>query len=295
MQIHATAIQKAARAFWNRLLWTPDPNRGIALALGGGFARGVAHVGVLRVLERERIPISAIAGVSAGSIVAAAFAGGADSALLEVIARSMKFTDVAGWQLSRLGIVGSGRMETFLKRALPVHRFEEMLIPLTVVATDLGNGQPVLFQDHGEIFNPLRASCSYPGLFQPVLHNGRILVDGAISMEIPAAPLKTSHGTPVVSVALPPPESILQPTSVFGVVNRCFQIMQRRTERYWREHSDVIIAPQVCGVSWDDFSQVNRLIEAGMAAAELALPQIRKLLPPTPVDEFHVELRTHFG
>ncbi|MBL8178184.1 MAG: patatin-like phospholipase family protein [Bryobacterales bacterium] len=274
------AFAKAASAFWGRLRGVPaaGPPAGIGLALGGGFSRGIAHVGVLRVFEREGVPVQWIAGVSAGSIVAAGYAGGADSRHLEAVARSMKMKDVAGWRLSKLGVMATHKMEEFLRRALPVHTFERMKIPLTVVATDLSTGEPVLFQGNGEIFSPVRASCSYPGLFQPVQHNGRYLVDGAISMEIPAQALRHAGPMPTVSVALPPPLVSPDPSSVFSVVNRCFQIMQRRTEAYWRAHSDLVLTPDVHGVSWDDFGQVTRLIEAGIQAAEKALPNIWALL-----------------
>ncbi len=274
------ALSKAAGAFLGRLRTVPQPTRptGIGLALGGGFSRGIAHVGVLRVFERESIPIRWVAGVSAGSIVAAGFAGGADSHQLEAVARAMKFKDVAGLRWSKLGMMASHRMEDFLRRALPVHSFEQMKFPLSIVATDLATGDPVIFREQGEIFSPVRASCSYPGLFQPVQHNGRFLVDGAISMEIPAKALRDAGITPTVSVALPPPRVSADPSSVFSVVNRCFQIMQRRTEAHWRAHSDIVLTPDVNGVTWDDFSQVSRLIEAGMEAAEKALPAIRALL-----------------
>ncbi|MFN7934664.1 MAG: patatin-like phospholipase family protein [Bryobacteraceae bacterium] len=277
--MNINALSKAAGAFWGRLRTNGSARpAGIGLALGGGFSRGIAHVGVIRVLEREGIPVRWIAGVSAGSIVAAGFAGGADSRHLEAVARSMKFKDVAGWRLSKLGVVASHRMEEFLRRALPVHRFEDMKVPLSVVATDLSTGDPVVFGREGQIFSAVRASCSYPGLFQPVQHEGRFLVDGAISMEIPAKALRDLGVTPTVSVALPPPLVSPDPSSVFSVVNRCFQIMQRRTEAHWRAHSDVVLTPDVRGVGWDDFSQVSRLIEAGMEAAERALPAIRGML-----------------
>jgi NTE family protein len=155
-----------------------------------------------------------------------------------------------------------------------------MKIPLSIVATDLASGEPVIFSGQGEVFSPVRASCSYPGLFQPVKYDGRYLVDGAISMEIPAKALREAGIAPTVSVALPPPLIAAHPSSVFAVVNRCFQIMQRRTEDHWRSQSDVVITPDVNGVTWDDFSQTDRLIEAGMEAAEKALPAIRALIAP---------------
>ena len=162
----------------------PPPR--IGLALGGGFARGIAHVGVLKIFERNGIPIHCITGVSAGSIVAAAYASGASPDEIASAACSMRFGDVARWSLSRMGFVVSKRMKPFLQRLLKHHCFEAMPTPLGVVATDLCTGEPVSFRDTGDVFLPIRASCSYPGLFQPVRSGGRVLVDGAMSIGIPA-------------------------------------------------------------------------------------------------------------
>ena len=142
---------------------------------------------MLDVFERNGIPIHCITGVSAGSIVAAAYASGASPAEIARAGCAMRFGDVARWSLCRMGFVVSERMKRFLERLLKAYRFEEMRIPLGVLATDLCTGQPVCFRDSGDVFLPIRASCSYPGLFQPVRYNGRLLVDGAMSMEIPAA------------------------------------------------------------------------------------------------------------
>src|SRR5579885_3074111 len=163
-----------------------DPPK-IGLALGGGFARGIAHAGVLAVFERNRIPIHCITGVSAGSIVAAAYASGATPAEIAAAGCSMRFGDVARWSLCRMGFVVSERMQRFLEKLLKRYRFEEMQLPLGVTATDLSTGEPVDFYESGDVFLPIRASCSYPGLFQPVRYDGRMLVDGAMSTEIPTA------------------------------------------------------------------------------------------------------------
>src|SRR5687767_2204166 len=156
----------------------------IGLALGGGFARGVAHAGVLRAFERQGIPLHCITGVSAGAIVAAAYASGAKADEIARAGCAMRFGDVARWSLCRMGFVVSERMKRFLERLLKSYRFEEMRIPLGVIATDLCTGQPVSFRDTGDVFLPIRASCSYPGLFQPVRYQDQLLVDGAMSMEI---------------------------------------------------------------------------------------------------------------
>jgi NTE family protein len=250
----------------------------IGLALGGGFARGIAHAGVLEVFERHHIPIHCITGVSAGSIVAAAYASGASPDEIARAGCSMRFRDVGRWKLGRLGLVGNERMRRFLARLLKTDQFERMSIPLGVLATDLSTGRPVAFSQTGSVLDPIRASCSYPGLFHPVRHQGQFLVDGAISMEIPAALARQLGATHVISVYLPAPEQRAQPGNIFHVVNRCFQILQSRAENNWRTDSDLVIAPDVGAVEWDGFGNGPQLIEAGEAAALSALPQIQRWL-----------------
>lgn len=256
----------------------------IGLALGGGFARGIAHAGVLRAFEANGIPIHCIAGVSAGSIAAAAYASGASPDEIAAAGCAMRFGDVARWSLCRMGFVVSERMKRFLERLLKNYRFEEMRLPLGVVATDLCTGDPVSFYGSGDVFLPIRASCSYPGLFQPVRCDGRLLVDGAMSMEIPAALCRTLGATHVISVHLPPPSNGHVPRNVFQVVNRCFQIMQTRTEDSWRKDSDLVIAPDVGNVEWDGFTSGPDMLRAGEAAALAALPQIRSWYPQAVTD-----------
>ena len=271
------------RAGRYRRKWSPGPTEQdppkIGLALGGGFARGVAHAGVLRALQRHGIPIHCITGISAGSIVAAAYASGASPDEIASAGCAMRFGDVARWSICRMGFVVSERMARFLERLLKCYRFEEMRIPVGVVATDLLTGEPVSFREQGDVFLPIRASCSYPGLFQPVRFGDRLLVDGAMSMEIPAGLARELGATHVISVYLPaaPPQNM--PKNVFEVVNRCFQIMQTRIEDEWRAESDLIITPDVRSVAWDGFESGQAMVEAGEAAAEAAIPKILSWLP----------------
>jgi len=248
----------------------------LGLALGGGFARGIAHVGVLRAFERAKIPIHFISGVSAGSIVASAFASGSSSDEIEEVARKMRFSDVARWRISWQGLVGSDPMRKFLARVLKVFDFEKMQIPLAVVATDLTAGAPAVFRERGDVVMPIRASCSYPGLFQPVRHMNHCLVDGMIAMDVPAAPLRRMGATHVVSVALPTPTETVDPRNMLSVVTRCFQIMTARTESQWRRHSNLVITPDVRDIGWDSFESAHLCIEAGERAAEAVIPQIAR-------------------
>ena len=254
----------------------------IGLALGGGFARGIAHAGVLKIFERHGIPIHCITGVSAGSIVAAAYASGARPDEIASAACSMKFADVARWSLSRMGFVVSKRMTPFLSRLLKTYRFEEMKIPFGVIATDLCTGEPVSFRDTGDVFLPIRASCSYPGLFQPVHWEGRVLVDGAMSIEIPALLARELGATHVVSVHLPAPSCRRPPADVFQVIRRCFQIMQVRTEDGWRQASDLVITPDLRAIEWDGFESGPELVKAGEAATLAVMPRIESWFSGVP-------------
>jgi NTE family protein len=258
---------------------SPSPPR-IGLALGGGFARGIAHVGILRVFEREKIPLHCITGVSAGAIVAAAWASGATTEEIATVGCAMRFNDVARWSINRLGFAGSERMVAFLRRLLKQYRFEDMKVPLGVVATDLRNGRAVSFRDEGEVTPAIRASCSYPGLYRPYEIDGRTYVDGAISVEVPAQLARQMGATHVISACIPNQDETFEPQNMFQVVSRCFQIMMASNEEAWRRVSDVVIVPDVATIPWDGFENALSMIDAGERAAERVLPLIREWLDP---------------
>ncbi len=273
------AVRQAAGAVFSTLRGISRTAPRIGLALGGGFARGIAHAGVLEVFEKNQIPIHCITGVSAGSIVAAAYASGATPAEISQVGCNMRFGDVGSWTLCRMGFLATERMKRFLERLLKCYTFEEMRIPLGVLATDLCAGEPVTFRDQGDVFLPIRASCAYPGLFLPVHYDNRLLVDGAITMEIPALLARQLGATHVISVFLPAQSEAPPPRHVFEVVNRCFQIMHERTEDGWRSVSNLVITPDVRTIGWDGFGSGPALLRAGQEAAEAALPKILRWLP----------------
>jgi len=252
----------------------------VGLALGGGFARGMAHIGVLRALEHHKIPIHAVAGVSSGSIIAAAYASGASPDSIGSVAQATKLRDVARFTLSRLGFAGSDHMVRLLGRLLKVSRFEDMQIPLAVIATDLNSGKPVIFQDSGDVHLPIRASCAYPGLFLPIQESGRSLVDGFVSMEVPAAPLLRMGCTHVIAVNIPSPVDCKDFGHMFSVISRCFQIMGTQAESEWRKHCSIVITPAVEDLAWDSFTSAKVMIERGEQAAIAAMPAIRQWLEP---------------
>lgn len=251
----------------------------VGLALGGGFARGLAHIGVLKVLRDNQIPIDALAGTSIGSIVAAAFASGVTLEEMAEEARKIRWRSFARWTVARLGLASNERMEEMLRRVLRRSTFEELAIPLAVVATDVSTGEAVTFR-HGELIHPLRASCSFPGLFVPIEYQRRLLVDGAIVGSVPVAALRDFNVDAIIAVFLPTNGPHHAPTNIIQVVGQAFQIAQSFNKVTWKESCDLVIEPDVNEFKWDDFERADDLMLAGARAALEALPALRELLQP---------------
>lgn len=256
----------------------PAPRR-LGLALGGGFARGLAHIGVLKVLTENRITFEALAGVSVGSVVAAAFASGMTVEEMAERTRKVRWKSFARWTVHRLGLATNERMEELLRQTLRADCFEDLPIPLAVVATDLATGEPVTFQ-HGELIPPVRASCCFPGLFVPVKYQGRLLVDGAVSAPMPVEALQELGVDTIVGVYLKSNGPFVTPTNIFQVIGQAFQFAQNRNELTWRDACSLVIEPDTTDYRWDDFPRAEELIAAGERAARQALPALRALLEP---------------
>jgi NTE family protein len=252
---------------------------GIGLALGGGFARGIAHVGVLKVLEEESIPISFVAGTSVGALIGAAYCSGVTISELEQIATRVRFKHFARWTLSRYGFASNQRMIGFLSSILKVKSFEELHIPLAVTATDFSTGEGVVFHS-GPLVDPVRASCAYPGMFLPVKIRGRLLVDGMLAHAVPTVPLREMGAQRVLAVHLKGTwtNGDTGPRHLFDVIGQCFAIAQEMTCGVWKAAADLVIDPDVNGYKYDDFERSTDLVRAGEAATRAALPEIRKWL-----------------
>jgi NTE family protein len=250
----------------------------IGVALGGGFARGIAHIGVLKVLEKEGIPVRMIAGTSVGAIMGAAYCSGLTIPELEEIAHQVRFTTFARWTLSRYGFANNDRMATFLKRTLKAQTFEELRIPLGVTATDFNTGRGAVFTS-GSIIDPVRASCAYPGMFLPVEIRGRWLVDGMLSYPVPTVPLREMGAERVLGVHLKGQWSkTTAPRHYFDVIGQSFAIAQEMMSSVWRNAADLVIEPDVAGFDYDDFKRADELIRVGELAMRRALPAVRKWL-----------------
>lgn len=280
VQAFTRELGRATQPIESPAVLQPRPKLGIAL--GGGFARGLAHIGVLKVLEEEKIPIDYIAGTSVGSVIGAAYCSGISAKELEEIAGLVRFRDFARWTLSRYGFCSNDRMHHFLGRVVRCKNFEELKIPLAIAATDFVTGAPVVFRS-GCILDPVRASCAYPGMFLPVTIDGRMLVDGMLGHAVPTTPLREMGADRVIAVYLSAHWVQMRgPRHLFDVIGQCFSIAQERMSTHWKKDADVVIEPNVDGVAYDGFDRAPELIRAGEESIRAILPQIRNWLGITP-------------
>ena len=251
----------------------------IGLALSGGAARGIAHVGVLLALAEHKIPIDCIAGTSAGSLVGGSLASGLPLAEIEAIGRSLRWRDIGRMTMSRLGVQSNERLEEYLRARLPVTRFEELQIPFAAVATDLNSGEPVVLQK-GDVPFAIRASCAIPGWYVPVTHeDGRQLVDGGLVAMVPSSVARSMGAEIVLAVDVNAQgATFMGPSrSVISIVLQSMLVVQRTASRHQLEAADLVIKPRVGHIRWDEMARADELIAAGYEAGVESIPVILAL------------------
>lgn len=289
--------------------------RGLGLALGGGFVRGTAHIGVLKVLEAEGIMPSVIAGTSAGSLVAGLYAAGWSAKEMEEMAYSLRARDfldtglinhlmrLVTYEIGRrfpgmppqkppLGVLPGANLAAFLKKMFGERRFDELKIPLVVTATDIVSGKRVLFmspsltrdefvpQSNVPVAQAVRASCTVPGLFEPVRIDRQLLVDGSVRETVPAEAARWAGAKVVLAVDVGAGGSENQ--SVEGLLDILLEswelAMSEGKRKELEVYADLIIKPELMAAGRWDFSKVSHYIKAGEQAAQANLMEITKIL-----------------
>src|SRR5580704_7781966 len=246
----------------------------VGLALAGGFARAIPHIGVIRALLNAGVPIDCVAGTSVGALIGAVYCAGVPLNDMQRVAALTTFADFGRWTPSWLGLANNLRLERYLHRFTPVKTFEELKTPFAIAASDINAGITVYYT-RGPIGPPLRGSCAYPGLFVPVQFEGRTLVDGFLTAPVPVEGTSLLGDDITIAVYLEA-GSLTAPRPAADVISRSFSIIQRHADLAWRTQADVIIEPDVKPFVWDDFTRTDELIAAGEAAAQAAIPEILK-------------------
>jgi NTE family protein len=253
----------------------------IGLALSGGAARGIAHIGVLRALVENEVPIDCIAGTSAGALVGGTMASGMPLSQIETIGRSLRWRDVGRITMSRMGIQSNERLEQYLRGLLPVTRFEELPIPFAAVATDLKSGKAIVMRGEGDVPFAIRASCAIPGWYIPVTdEDGRQLVDGGLVANIPSNVARSLGADLVIAVDVNAEgATFLGPSlSRISVVLQSMLLVQRTASFYQLEEADLVIKPRVGHIRWDEISRAEEFIAAGYEAAIERMSEIKELI-----------------
>ncbi len=254
----------------------PEPR--IALVLGGGAARGFAHIGVIRVLEQERIPVDLVVGTSVGSLIGALYASHKDSFELEWTAFRLERDDLFDFGLVN-AVVGMGyakgeKLERFVRESVKQRDIEQLRVPFAAVAADLNWGQTVVL-DKGSVARAVRASSAIPGVFEPVEHQGKLLVDGGVVDNIPIDVAKAKGADLVIAVDIGADVGNTNIKNVVDVILQASDIMFAVNVGFRRQGADVLVQPKVGGVGMLDFTKKKDCMLAGIQAGREAVPRIR--------------------
>ncbi|MDM7949682.1 patatin-like phospholipase family protein [Hydrogenophaga sp.] len=248
----------------------------LGLALGGGAARGFAHVGVIQELERNGIRPDLVVGTSAGSLVAALYASGMDAAALERAALSMDEATLTDWMLPILsrGMLRGDALARYVRQAVGGRLLQDMAMPLGVLATDLGSGQGVLFR-RGDAAQAVRASSAVPGVFAPVLIAGREYVDGGLVAPVPVGQARSMGAEVVLAVDISADPQGNDASGMLGLLLQTTAIMGQSINRFELASAELVVRPALSGVGSADFASRQRSIEAGRAAMQAAMPRLK--------------------
>jgi NTE family protein len=251
----------------------------IALVLGGGAARGFAHVGVIRALEQERVPIDMIVGTSVGSLIGSIYANDTNSFELEWTAFTLEKDDLFDYGIfsafTGMGLAKGDKLEAFVKTKIPAENIENLKLPFAAVATDLNRGTRVVL-DRGSVARAVHASSAIPGVFNPVDYQGRLLVDGGMMDNIPISVAREKGADIVIAVDISENVTNFNITNLVDVVLQSVNIMFNENVKNKKKDADVLITPAVGDVGMLDFTQKKRCMQAGIAATQKAMPEIRK-------------------
>ena len=254
--------------------------KGLGLVLSGGAARSLAHIGVLSTLVEEKLPVAAIAAVSGGAIVGAAYAAGTSPAEAEKRALQLSWRKLTRLAFSRRALLGTDRLEALIREIVPAENFGDLDIPLKVVATDLANGERVVLSE-GDLVSALLASCAIPGVFLPLERQGRLLVDGGVSCNLPTDVAREMGVKVVLAVdATKGMNRLGKSLNLLQVATQSVYVMSRQLTRHYLDLADLVVAPPMEGVSWEDLDRAAEIIESGRRQMRRQLPVLREMLQP---------------
>lgn len=245
----------------------------VGLALGGGAARGLAHIGVLEALHEAGVKVACVAGTSAGSIVGALYAGGHKPKALRELALKTRWRDLTEVIIPKDGLLGTERLERLLDELLGGRSFAQLDVPFAAVATDLSTGAGVVL-DSGCVARAVRASCAVPGIFPPVRHEGLILADGGLRNNVPVAVARELGANYVIAVELHSGVPVSQPKNIFEVLIQTVAIIQWAGTEPQVRQADLVIQPDLQDHGLFSLDKPKEVMDIGYRAAMQALTRL---------------------
>jgi len=255
----------------------PKPPIKIALVLGGGAARGFAHIGVIKALEAQGIVPDIVVGTSAGSVVGALYASGMRGFDLQKLALGMEEDMLSDWTLPNRGVLKGEALQDFINQKVGNQPIQKLPKPLGVVATDLQSGEKVLFR-MGDTGSAVRASSAVPGVFQPVAISGRDYVDGGLTSPVPAQSARAMGADFVIAVDISNVNRREKLVGTLDVLLQTFAIMGHTISRHELKDADVVIRPKTSAVSSTSFEDRHLAILEGEQAAAAIMPELKARL-----------------
>ncbi len=249
----------------------------VGLALGGGLARGIAHIGVLKELNREGIPVDYIAGTSMGSVIAALYASGLKLTMIEQLARRIKRRTWVDPTIPKMGLIAGDRLEELMSVLTGRRAFADMNIPLAVTVVEIVKGELVIIRE-GSVARAVRASCAIPGIFSPVESGEQVFVDGGVLGLVPIDAVKKMGANIVVAVDVTASVEEYPLENIFDVLSRTIEIMSREITNYQINSADIVIRPDMKGISPSHFDAAEDAVKKGEDAMKLEMLRLKSLI-----------------
>ena len=250
--------------------------RKVTLVLGGGSARGLAHVGVLKVLERERIPIDSIVGTSMGALIGAAYSMGLPVKEMEGRASVFTLNRLLDPTIPSMGLLAGDKLESCIRELIDGKGFADCKIPVSIVATDIETGDEIVYDGGGELIKIVRATCSWPGIFNPVKVGGRLLCDGGIKNSVPAKIARDRGADYILAVDVGFCVKRGKIDNIFQMILQSLQIIGEELNNYQSDAADAVIKVELPNIDQLAFNRGRDIIARGAEAAEAAIPRIKK-------------------
>lgn len=262
--------------FWERYLALPQAERPkVALVLGGGGARGLAHAGVLEVFEEEGVPVNMVVGTSVGALIGSLYAAGLPVSAIVDMAEHMSWGRLISFKLSPAGLYSTKKMEDYIRKHIEDKRFDELKIPFACVAVDIRNGEKLIFRD-GPVALAVRASATMPGLFQPVEYRHRLLLDGGVVDNLPCDVAQLMGADIIIAIDVTAQVGLVNPDNALHVLSQVIYIRGNFLSEEQIKLADIVINPEVKDITVAELNRGAECVDKGRVAARKMISEVKK-------------------